>query len=63
MDYLYSDYCSEWIRSFRWESDAATDATEWGATASAVTSYGRDGSGEVYLTTDGGRVLRIEVSP
>lgn len=61
--YLYSDYCSEWIRSFRWESGAATDATEWGATASAVTSYGRDGSGEVYLTTDGGRVLRIEVSP
>ena len=61
--YLYSDYCSDWVRSFRWESGAVADATEWGITAGGVTSYGRDGAGEVYIATDGGRVYRIEASP
>jgi glucose/arabinose dehydrogenase len=61
--YVYSDYCSDWIRSFRWMSGELTDVTEWGATASRVTSYGRDGFGEVYLTTDGGQVYRIEAAP
>lgn len=60
--YLYSDYCSGWIRSFRWESGAITDATEWNVSAGNVTSYGRDASGEVYLTTDGGRVYRFEAA-
>jgi glucose/arabinose dehydrogenase len=61
--YLYSDYCSDWIRSFRWVSGSVSDATQWGATAARVTSYGRDGFGEVYLATDGGSVHRIEAAP
>lgn len=61
--YFYSDYCSDWVRSFRVDSGSVADATEWNVSASGVTSYGRDGAGEVYLTTDGGRVFRIEAGP
>lgn len=65
--YLYSDYCSSRVWSFVWNGSAATDAIELtadldpgGTLLSAVSSFGEDSSGEIYLTTGAGRVLRIE---
>ncbi len=62
--YLYSDYCAGWLRSFRWESGGAVDQTEWTVPSPGrVTSFGRDGSGEVYLTTSNGKVWKVEAAP
>jgi len=47
--YLYSDYCAGFLKSFRFENGAAVDQKDWGITSSAVTSFGRDFAGELYL--------------
>jgi glucose/arabinose dehydrogenase len=59
--YLYADYCQGWIRSFTWASGQATDSREWeGLTPGGqITSFGEDGSGEVYVMTLGGKLYRI----
>ena len=58
--YLYADYCAGWIRSFTWTSNAAANATEWQTSAHGnITSFGQDGSGEVYILSENGHVYRI----
>ncbi|MFL5468424.1 MAG: PQQ-dependent sugar dehydrogenase [Gemmatimonadaceae bacterium] len=47
--YFYSDYCSGFLKSFRYENGAAVDQKDWGLTSSSVTSFGRDFMGELYL--------------
>ncbi len=56
--YFYSDYCSGWLRSFRYESGAVTDRKDWGVPLGPVTSFGLDASGELYVMA-GGTVYRI----
>jgi len=57
--YLYSDYCGGWLRSFRWTGQADVDHKEWpGIYVPEASSFGRDGSGELYLL-DGTRVWKI----
>ncbi len=57
--YLYSDFCSGWLRSFRATAGGATDHTEWpGIVKSQTVSLGRDGRGELYMIGVG-RVWRI----
>ena len=58
--YFYSDYCSGWLRSFRFESGVALDHREWevGAIGNVV-SFGRDGAGELYAVSRAG-VYRFE---
>jgi hypothetical protein len=56
--YFYSDYCSGWLRSFRYENGAAVDRKDWGVPLGAVTSFGQDASGELYAMA-GGTVYRI----
>lgn len=63
--YVYSDWCRGWIRSFRMTEDGPTMERQWDVPALPwVTSFGRDGSGEIYVVSspfDGapGQVFRI----
>jgi len=63
--YFYADYCTGWIRSFRYQGGAATGRQEWTgiSVAGAITTFGVDGAGEMYLGTDAGRVYRIIAKP
>lgn len=58
--YLYADYCAGWIRSFTWTNSAAANTTQWQTSAhGSITSFGQDGSGEVYLLSENGHVYKI----
>ncbi|HEX8241998.1 MAG TPA: PQQ-dependent sugar dehydrogenase [Longimicrobium sp.] len=58
--YFYSDYCSGWLRSFRWDGAQAADQRQWEVgSLGNVTSFGEDANHELYLTTAAGRVLRF----
>lgn len=58
--YVYSDFCSAFLRSFRLVGGEATDATSWSVpNLGAVTSFGVDSAGEVYVVDGGGRVMRL----
>ncbi|MGH7651398.1 MAG: PQQ-dependent sugar dehydrogenase [Gemmatimonadaceae bacterium] len=56
--YFYSDYCEGFLRSFRYSNGAAVDKRDWGLTMSAVTSFGFDAAGELYVLA-GNSVFRI----
>jgi glucose/arabinose dehydrogenase len=47
--YFYSDYCSGFLKSFRYSNGTAVDAKDWGMTNSLVTSFGVDFAGELYM--------------
>lgn len=60
--YFYSDFCSGFVRSFRFAGGVATERTRWRALEppeGSVSSFGEDADGELYLTTAGGSVYRI----
>ena len=59
--YFFSDYCSGWIRSFRYVGGVATDIREWTELGSVgqVLSFGLDSAGEMYITLADGRVLKV----
>jgi glucose/arabinose dehydrogenase len=59
--YLYSDYCSGWMRTFTLVGGQATDPRDWPALApgTGVSSFGEDGRGDVYVMTLGGRLYRF----
>lgn len=58
--YLYSDYCQGWLRSFRATTGGvATEHRTWtGVTLPGTLSFGRDGTGELYMIA-GTQVWRI----
>jgi hypothetical protein len=62
--YLYADYCSSRFWSFRYQGGVVSEQRELTAELSAaatVSSFGRDASGELYVTDfDGGRIWRID---
>ena len=47
--YFYSDYCAGFLKSFRYQNGAAVDQKDWGLTHNAVTSFGLDFAGEMYM--------------
>ena len=56
--YLYADFCPRFVRSFPAGNpslDGAPDARPHGN----ITSFGEDASGEIYIVTADGRVLKI----
>lgn len=58
--YFYADFCAGFVRSFRFNNGSAIERTEWPLlAASSITSFGQDGSGELYILTKGGTVSRI----
>lgn len=57
--YLYSDYCRGWLRSFRLLVGTAAEQRQWaGITVPQSTSFGTDGTGELYMI-GGTQVWRI----
>ena len=56
--YFYSDFCSGFLRSFRYDNGALTDVKDWGLTMSNVTSFGVDFAGELYVMT-GDRIQKV----
>jgi glucose/arabinose dehydrogenase len=60
--YFFSDYCAGFVRSLRYENGVATDVTDWSDAlgyVGAVTSFGEDSAGELYITAQDGRVFKI----
>jgi glucose/arabinose dehydrogenase len=60
--YFYSDYCTAFVRSFRWTGSGVTEKTNWPTLAVSqgqVTSFGQDASGELYVMSQSGIVYRI----
>jgi glucose/arabinose dehydrogenase len=63
--YFYSDFCTGFIRSFRFSGGVASDPRSWPdlvadlGDQSAVSSFGEDASGELYVLTADGRVYRF----
>jgi hypothetical protein len=65
--YFYGDFCNGWIRSFVYDGSKATELTDWTGSLGEVrvlTSFGKDGFGEIYLTSfSGGAVYRMVPAP
>ena len=59
--YLFSDFCSGFVRSLSFENGVATvrQAPMVNVGTNVVQSFGQDGAGELYILTGDGRVLRI----
>jgi glucose/arabinose dehydrogenase len=62
--YFFSDYCSGFVRSFRFDGSRATDERRWSELEPTsgdrqVSSFGEDAEGELYLTTAGGSVYKV----
>jgi glucose/arabinose dehydrogenase len=56
--YFYSDYCAGFLRSFRYQNGVAVDQKDWGLTSTAVTSFGVDFAGELYMMS-GNTILKV----
>ena len=58
--YFYADFCAGFVRSFRFNNGSAIERTEWPLLAApSTTSFGQDGLGELYITTQSGNVFRV----
>ncbi|HUP87989.1 MAG TPA: PQQ-dependent sugar dehydrogenase [Longimicrobiales bacterium] len=58
--YFYADYCDGWVRSFKWENNAVTNAKKWDfGSIGQIPSFGVDGLGELYILSTNGNVYRI----
>jgi hypothetical protein len=61
--YFFADYCSGFVRSFRFASGQATDVRDWSAGLHGIdspASFGLDAEGEVYVVDLDGEVYRLE---
>jgi glucose/arabinose dehydrogenase len=57
--YLYSDFCSGKISSFKLTGTRASDDKPTGLEAQSPTSFGTDNAGHIYVTTLTGDVYRL----
>jgi glucose/arabinose dehydrogenase len=61
--YFFGDFCSGLVRSFRLANGAATELRDWTAGLrgiGAVSSFGLDAAGEVYVVDYDGELYRLE---
>lgn len=59
--YVYADYCSGWIRSFRMQDATVTEQRTWDVPhVPSITSFGLDARGELYVLSGNGDVYRVE---
>jgi glucose/arabinose dehydrogenase len=75
--YFYADYCSNQVYSFRWDGATVSELTNrtselsppiGGGTIDAITAFGRDGLGELYIVKEdqfgsNGTIFRIIADP
>ncbi|NWF71610.1 MAG: PQQ-dependent sugar dehydrogenase [Nitrospirae bacterium] len=60
--YFYGDFCAGFVRSFRYQNGQPTEQTEWpllSPPGGALTSFGEDAAGELYLMTQGGGLFKF----
>ena len=57
--YFFSDFCGGFLQSFRYDNGNVADLTNWDLSAGAVTSFGEDVDGELYMLNAAGQVLQI----
>lgn len=62
--FLYTDYCGSWLRSFAFDASALEPVGQRqhlaeGERFAQPLSFGEDGSGEVYVLDESGRVWKI----
>ena len=58
--YLYSDYCSGWLKSFTYSNGSASAVTDWNiANVGNIVSFGQDANKELYLLNATGSVYRV----
>ena len=59
---FYSDYCSGWLRSFRWKNGKVSDQTQWNVgNLGSVTSFGEDADRELYVVAYDGKIWKLVV--
>ena len=58
--YFFGDYCSGFVWSLRVQGGKATDVRRESFRAPGLTSFGEDASGELYLATERGRILKLK---
>ena len=57
---FFSDYCTGWLRSFRWDGARASETREWSVgKLGSVTSFGEDHDGELYVLTHEGKIWKL----
>jgi len=64
--YLYSDYCTPFVRSFKYAGGVATQSHDWTQQLDPggnVSSFAQDQRGELYIITLGGSLYRIVATP
>ena len=64
--YLYSDYCTHFVRSFVYSGGVAAQPRDWSDyldPGSNVSSFAQDQRGELYILTLGGSLYRIVATP
>jgi glucose/arabinose dehydrogenase len=60
--YFYSDWCSQWIKSFRYVDGQVTEEIDWSddlGQIGQINSFGLGGDGELYAVTHDGVVARF----
>jgi glucose/arabinose dehydrogenase len=60
--YFYSDWCSQWIRSFKFVGGAASEPQDWSeqlGQLGQINTFGTDSAGELYVGTHEGIVARL----
>ena len=58
--YFYSDFCRGFVKSFFATGAGIVEQRDWNlGGAGQVVSFGRDGAGELYVISAGGRIFRI----
>ena len=58
--YLYSDFCSGWLRSFVYSNGAAAEQIDWGiANVGQIFSFGEDAQKELYMLSSTGAAYRV----
>lgn len=60
--YLYSDWCGGWLRSLLYENGQVVEEIDWTdqvGIPGQINSFGEDATGELYVTTWEGDVLRL----
>jgi glucose/arabinose dehydrogenase len=59
--YFFADYCSGWIRSFKYDQGMVSERRQWSVgSVGRVLSFGEDAAGELYVCSANGTVYRIE---
>lgn len=61
--YLFSDYCRGQVMGLMWDGSAVRGLVELGVGLEAVTSFGEDADGELYLISSESGVHRIMLAP